>query len=311
MQYQHRFIRRAAVATATAAAVAAAFTAGPHGTPASAQGFADATRPGGVIAYGYQFGIGAPGALIKVCWARPQRIPSSSVLGHVIWRSDPFTPSSVVGGRDSDSVRCFFDNEATRDVSAWDGVPGGDAGTRGTFGGVPGIQPGQRYYYQVTTAYRNGLQDRDGDGVPDSGAQFMSPLSSNSNFATAVSPSSVTSVDGSSPTPGQQVDLTNLTLTWQQTPGADTYVIWVARDPRMRKSRKVIGPVRVIPVDQGGDQTVTRTLNIRSRALLRSQRVFIAVGARNSADRIKPRPFGAIFSAPIEVHPETAPPGPP
>jgi hypothetical protein len=64
-------------------------------------------------------------------------------------------------------------------------------------------------------------------------------------------------------------------------------------------------------VDQGGDQEVTRVIDIRSSRLPSSGRVFITVGARNSSDRSKPKPNGWIFSPPVQVQAEIEPPPPP
>ncbi|MFN3650218.1 MAG: hypothetical protein ACK47B_11620 [Armatimonadota bacterium] len=276
----------------------------------------DATRPGDVRAYAYQLGIGAQGARIVVQWDRPSRVPSSYVLGHVIHRTSDLGITEVVGGIDSDSSRRFLDTEATRTFRAWDGAPNGeDAGSRTEFTDVPGIVPGQQYVYRVSTAYINGLQDRDLDGVPDD-AQYMSPTSMPSPRVTALAPPTVAAINGLPSGSLPNVDLRAVEVEWAQTPGADTYVIWASADSRFKKKNTVkLKPVRSVPVDQGGPSSMTRTLNLRSgvagRKLRKAKRIFITVGARNSADAIKPKPFGAIFSAPVQVRPEAGPPPPP
>lgn len=277
-----------------------------------AQGIRDQTAPGGVSAYAYQPVLGAAGARIKLGWGRPSRVPSSYILGYVIWRSDTFAPTQVVGGFFGDSNHGFIDSEATRNVTAYSGDPGSDdAGSATQFQSVPGIQPGQQYRYQVAAAYNNGLQDRDGDGMPDQGSQFMSPLSGGSGFVTAIAPGTVTTVNGTPATPGVQVDLSNLTVEWAQTPGADTYVIWVATDPGFRKGKKAFNVGKTLPVDLGGPATTSATINAsKSSAIRKARQVYISVGARRSGEP-KPRPYGAIFSPPVVVTPETGPPPPP
>lgn len=269
-------------------------------------------RPGSIQAFAYQPRFGAPGAFIRLNWNRPRSVPSSYIRGYVIWRGDLFSPVQRVGGLDTDARRWFVDSEATRDVTAFDGDPGStDAGSRTVFPTVPGIVPGQIYSYQVAAAYVNGLQDRDNDGVPDAG-EFMSPLSQRTNWVTAIAPPQITHLNGQAVGGAPlQVDVTRFDLQWQQTPGADTYEIWVSRKPTFKGAKLRIKAGRTLPVDQGGTPTLTRTINIRKGGYRKAQTLYIAVGARNSQDRVKPRPYGAIFSAPVAFQVERTPPPPP
>jgi hypothetical protein len=265
-------------------------------------------------AFAFQPRFGAPGAFIRVGWSRPRSVPSSYMLGYVVWRADLFSPLQRVAGIDSDARHSFTDSEATRNVTAFDGDPGStDAGSRTVFQSVPGITPGEIYSYQVAAAYVNGLQDRDGDGEPDEG-EFMSPLSMRTNYVTAIAPPQITQVDGQpvgGGGGGVLVDLNSFNVEWQQTPGADTYEIWVSRSPSFRGSKIRIKAGRTLPVNQGGTLTESRTISIRNASYRRTRQLYVSVGARNSQDRIKPRPFGAIFSAPVAIQVEGAPPPPP
>src|SRR5262249_41105776 len=71
------------------------------------------------------------------------------------------------------------------------------------------------------------------------------------------------------------------------------------------------GPFPTTPVNQGGPTTLSRTISIGSGSLAKARRIFISVGARNSMDWAQPKPFGAIFSQPVQVQPELPPPPPP
>lgn len=265
----------------------------------------------GLTAYAYQPRFGAPGAYIRLGWNRPRAVPSSYILGYVIWRTDITSPLDRVGGIDTDAQHTFIDSEATRNFTAYDGDPGStDAGARTLFQGVPGIVPGRLYNYQVAAAYVNGLQDRDNDGMPDDG-EFMSPLSLRTNWVTALAPPRISTVNDETPGGATLVDLQSFNLTWEQTPGADTYEIWISRKPSFNGNKLRIKAPKTLPVDLGGPQTVTMTINANRGGLRNSQVVYVAVGARNSQDRVKPRPFGAIFSAPVAVQVETPPPGNP
>lgn len=265
-------------------------------------------------AFAYQPRFGAPGAFIRLGWSRPKSVPSSYILGYVVWRGDLFSPLQRVAGLDTDARRSYTDSEATRNVTAFDGDPGSaDAGSRTVFQSIPGVRPGEIYTYQVAAAYRNGLQDRDGDGQPDD-ADFMSPLSRRTNYVTAIAPPQITQVDGQGVGGGGggvQIDPTSFSVEWQQTPGADTYEIWVSRNPSFRGAKIRIKAGRTLPVNQGGALTESRTISVRNANYRRARQLYISVGARNSQDRIKPRPFGAIFSAPVVVQVEGAPPPPP
>jgi hypothetical protein len=272
------------------------------------RGGANASRPDSVVAYGFQRQIGEQGAFIRVTWDRPKSIRSSLVLQYVIWRASTLDPQPIiVGALDGDSLRFFIDNESPRPVNAFSGNPGDVAGGRTVLPTQPGLVAGQQYYYQVSTAYNAGLEDRNGDGKPDTGMQFMSPLSMRSAFATAIAPPAITQPQG-----GEQVQLDQLEIRWQQSLGANEYVIWVSRDPTFPAAKRVaFGPFRTIPSDQGGTTEITRTIDARNNKLGNARIVFIAVGARNALDAIKPKPFGAIFSNPIQVQAENVPPPPP
>lgn len=265
----------------------------------------------GLTAFAYQPRLGAPGAYIRFGWNRPRAVPSSYILGYVLWRTDISSPLQVVGGIDTDAQRNFTDSEATRNATAYDGVPGSaDAGSRTVFEGIPGVVPGRLYSYQVAAAYVNGLQDRDNDGEPDEG-EFMSPLSMRTNWVTAIAPPRIATVNDQAPGGATQVDLASFNLEWEQTPGADTYEIWVSRKPSFTGPKLRIKAPKTLPVDLGGEQTVSLNINANRGSFRKAQVLYVAVGARNSRDRVKPRPFGAIFSAPVAVQVETPPPGNP
>jgi hypothetical protein len=265
--------------------------------------------PDDVSSYAYQPQIGMPGARIRVTWDRPSRVPSSLVVGHVIWRGDILGNFQTAGSKDGDQ-RFFLDTEATRTIDSITGTPGEDDIGRETIT-VPGLVPGVGYRYQVSTAYRVGFQNGFGTGgEPDLTTQVMSQLSSRSRWITAIAPPQVLAVNGLDPQGIPQVDPANLSVTWQQTPGADAYVIWVAADPQFRRNRVKSGIIRTVPVDLGGAETMTASLNAFRGRLRRASRLFITVGARNSRDP-KPKPFGAIFSPAVTVQPLAAPPPPP
>lgn len=266
----------------------------------------DQTAPTNVVVRAFQPFIGAPGAFIRVNWARPKRVPSASIFGYVVRRNSFSGFQEVVGGIFGDR-RGFIDTQATRTVSAYDGTPGSDdAGEPADFTAT-GIVAGSQYGYQISAAYQNGLQDRDGDGEPDD-AIFMSPSSRGSGMVTAIEPPTIVAIDGSTPN-NAQVQLREFQIDWQQTPGANQYVLWVGRDPGFR--RRVQVPLgRTVPVDLGGDVTVSKVVSV-ARAKFRGARVlYIAVGARAARDPA-PVPFGAIFSAPVAIQPLDVPPPPP
>lgn len=266
----------------------------------------DQTAPKNVTARATQPYIGAPGAFIRVTWSRPQRVPSSSVLGYVIRRNSFSGFNQVVGGVFGDQ-RGFLDFEAARTISAYDGDPGSDDAGAPTDFDVTGIVAGSQYGYQVTAAYQNGLQDRDGDGEPDD-AQFMTPPSRGSGMITAIAPPTIVAVNGGTPA-GALVDLSSFQVDWQQTPGANTYVLWVGTDPSFRR-RVQINLGQTVPVDLGGDLTVSKVVSVARAKFRRATALYLSVGARVSRDP-KPVPNGAIFSAPIAVQVLNTPPPPP
>lgn len=267
---------------------------------------------GGVTARAYQRGIGGPSG-IRVSWNRPKTIPSSLILGYVIWRSDDFGGFNLVGGVDNDSSHDFVDVTSTRSVYAYNGAPGQMAGARSLFLNVPGITPGQQYRYQVSAAARSGLLDQDRDGVPDN-TQIMTGLSVPSGTVTAIGPPSIATINGQSVGDGEAVPVstTSFQVEWQQGAGADTYVIWVSSDPGFPAGKRyATKPIRTLPVDLGGSSTVTRTVKLNKGSLRRAKRLFVAVGGRNSRDRFRPVPYGAIFGSAVKVRPIVTPPPPP
>jgi len=134
----------------------------------------------------------------------------------------------------------------------------------------------------------------------------MSPLSSTSTWVTVIRPAVITA-----PLQAAQVDLGELDVTWNQTAGADEYLIWLSADPNFSRPVR-FGPFNnEIPVDQGGPATITQRINAQVRQLAGARSVFIAVGAQNSQDATNPQPRGHIFSTPVSVTPETIPPPPP
>jgi len=262
----------------------------------------------GLTAYAYQPRLGAPGAYIRMGWSRPRAVPSSYILGYVVWRTDISSPLDRVGGIDTDALHTFIDSEASRNITVYDGIPGStDAGSRTVFQNIPGIVPGRLYNYQVSAAYVNGLQDRDNDGVPDDG-EFMSPLSLRTNWVTAIAPPRVSTVNDQTPGGTLLVDLASFNVEWEQTPGADTYEIWVGRNPSFTGAKLRIKAPKTLPVDLGGEPTVSININANRGSFRNARVLYVAVGARNSKDRIKPRPYGAIFSAPVAIQSETRPP---
>jgi hypothetical protein len=267
----------------------------------------DSTRPKDVKARPFQPAIGAPGAFFKIGWSRPGNVPGNYILGYVIRRSSFSTGQSVVGGLFGD-VRNFVDSEAGRTVSAYDGDPASDdAGAPADFT-VTGIVPGQFFAYQVSSAYRNGLQDRDNTGTPDGTLEFMSPLSNNSGYIMAVGPPTIAAINGSSGS-GQQVDVSQIQVDWQQSPGTDTYVLWISKTPNFKNHVEVkLG--KAVPVDLGGDSIVSKVVNASSKKLRGATNLFLSVGGRRGGDP-KPVPFGAMFSAPVQVQVLTTPPPPP
>jgi hypothetical protein len=269
------------------------------------RGGRNADRPFEIRAFGTQREIGEPGATIRVTWDRPKTIRNSQILQYIIWRFENVGLSpQIVGALDTDTLRGFADNEQIRSVIAFNGDPGtDDVGVRATIANVPGIVPGNEYRYQIATAYTNGLEDRDNDGMPDVG-DFMSPLSLTSTWATAIRPARIIS-----PLQGTEVDLTQLEITWEQTPGADEYILWISTDPRFRRGVTVRGPFQESPVNLGGPLTITQTIDVSG--LGASQRIFVTVGARNSQDPIPPKPLGWIFSQPLQVRSLITPPEPP
>jgi hypothetical protein len=272
-----------------------------------AQTLVDDTRPFEVTARAFQPRFAAPGTFIRVQWQRPSNVPSSTVQGYVIWRGDTQNPLAVVGGLDTDSARRFIDSSAGRTVRAFDGAPGDVAGSRADFD-VTGIRAGERYSYQVASSYQNGLQDRDNDDMPDD-EQYMTPLSQRTRYITALTQPTLVGINGAAPANGMEVDPLSIAVTWNQTPGANAYVIWVSQDPTFRRGKKQFNGGKTLSVDSGGPSEITKTITLTGK-LRNARRLFIAVGARNVRDP-KPAPFGAIFSQAVQLKPIQSPPPPP
>ncbi|HTE20552.1 MAG TPA: hypothetical protein VK689_19470, partial [Armatimonadota bacterium] len=218
------------------------------------------TRPDSVEAFGFQLRIGAPGAFIRVTFDRPKSIPSTQVLQYVIYRFDPFVDSRIVGALQSDAAKSFLDSESARTLAnVYTGIPGSDdPGGPGEVT-VPGIVPGTQYRYQVATVFRSRIltpgEEGGGGGGGGGGEEGtidrISPLSQSTPWATAIAPPVI-----GRPIGGEQVQLSELGVTFQQTPGADSYIIWVSRDPNFAQGRRLVFRVpRTVPVDQGGPTT--------------------------------------------------------
>ena len=264
------------------------------------------TQPNSARAQGFQRQVGIPGARILVKWDRPKRVPTNDVLGHVVWRMDQFGNFLAVWGTDGDGVRRFEDPDIMHDATFWDGDPNSDdAGSRTVTTDIPGVTAGLQYRYQVATAFtRRG--DLDMDGTPDD-LDVMSPLSSPSNWATAIQPATIIL-----PAQDAEVDLTNLTVSWQQTPGADKYILMMSTSGLFpKKGTTTIATFQEVPVDLGGSPIITHTVTVRDGALLGAARVFLTIGALNSGDKRKPAPLGAIFSPSLPLVPLRVPPPPP
>lgn len=272
-----------------------------------AQGIVDDTRPAEVIARAFQPRFAAPGTFIRVQWQRPSNVPSNTVQGYVVWRGDTQTPLAVVGGLDTDSTRRFIDSAASRTIRAFDGSPGDVAGSRADFDAT-GLRAGERYAYQVASSYQNGLQDRDGDDMPDD-EQYMTPLSQRTRYITALTQPTIVGINGAAPANGMEVDPLSLTVSWNQTPGANAYVLWVSQDPTFRRGKKAFNGGKTLSIDSGGPDTVTKTISLPGK-LRNAKRLFVAVGARNVRDP-RPAPFGAIFSQAVGLKPIQSPPPPP
>jgi hypothetical protein len=260
--------------------------------------------PHAVQASGWQTRVGAPGAFIRVDWNRPRDLRGNQVLQYVVWRQDRFGTLEIVAAFEGDAIRRFIDSEAPRTVLAFAGQPGGLAGDREAFD-AGGIVPGEEYRYYIATAHTAEPPVIDPQDPDPEVEERMSPLSAPSPQATAIAPPVVVS-----PIDGQQVLLSAIPVTWQQTPGADTYFIWVSTDPRFPENQRVqFGPFVRPRVEV--PQPTTEVIDARNARFAGSEQLFISVGGRNSQDRIPPRPFGAIFSQPVRVEPEDTPPPPP
>lgn len=261
-------------------------------------------------------GIGSPATGIRISWKKPRGVPGRAgsdqtfqdgILGYVLYRIDTTGGgiAEVVGGTLGD-LRQFLDGffviHMVPNVFPG-GQPGQDAGDPEDLEDVPGLIPGHRYRYQVQAAYHT-EQDFDGDGAPDD-LDLLAPLSPFSNAATVLVPAVILS-----PAPGDTVDLSNLTVTFQTTPGADKYQVAVSSGIGFRASKTARCPtVTVVPPDKGGPTEASAVGCDVSVKLLGAPQVFISVFAWTSSDA-RPVPFGAVTYPPIAVTPVTPPPPP-
>ena len=297
------------------------------------RGGANALRAYDMNAFAYQFRVGAPGSVIKVHWSRPKTIPSSSIKQYVVYRSDQSGNFQAVGSFPGDTVHSFEDTEATRTLTGvYTDPPGTIATTTTATVTAPGIVAGQQYRYQVATVFDEGQLNPSqggtgsttgggtnggtgtgatpGSGAPQggpnqTGSLDISPLSLSTAWVTATSPPLIVA-----PIAGQQVNLSQLTVTWQKSTGSDQYLIWISTSPNF-KSHATFGPFQASRPEDDGQPTATATFDARTSKLSNANNIFISVGAYSSVDQNRPQPFGAIFSPPVSVQPESAPPPPP
>lgn len=295
------------------------------------QGGANAQRPSGVDAFAFQYRIGAPGAVIRVHWDRPRTVPVSSVAQYVIYRADTTGNLQIVGATQGDTLHSFDDTEAVRTLNnVYTSPPGTIGPTAATVTNAPGITPGQQYRYQIATVFYQGELNNSGSGGTTTGTGTgngngngngngtgtgaggnnqgpleVSPLSVSTPWVTAIAPPLIVQ-----PTAGQQVNLAQLNVTWQKSAGADQYLIWISKDQRF-SNKAVFGPFQASRPEDDGNPTASVTIDARSAKLASSSTAYITVGAYSSVDQNRPRPFGAIFSPPVAMQPQTSPPPPP
>jgi hypothetical protein len=267
-------------------------------------------------------GCGGPTAL-RVRWDRPKGVPPggtvtpgganfrNGILGYVVWRTDTTgqgTPE-VVGGVMGDMREFLDESQVPHTVPNVLSAPGpwqvGAAPTGpADLPGVAGLLPGHRYRYQSLAAYHT-EQDFNGDGTPDP-QDLFAPFSPYSNPATFIVPELLIF-----PAAGSPADLTNLTVRWQTTDGADRYQVIISRDIRFLPNQTVRLPVvTVVPPDRGGPLEAEVTgVNVAGDAKLKgATQVFISVVAFNSGDPVKVKPNGGVCYAPIQVVPIAPPP---
>src|SRR5207248_7632954 len=141
------------------------------------------------------------------------------------------------------------------------------------------------------------------------GADFLSPFSPYTNPATFIVPRLILQ-----PAQGDTVDLNNLTVRWQTTEGANAYQVIISTDPEFRGNTTFkVGPVvQVVPPDLGGPlEASINAITVNNARLRNARQLFISVIAWNTDDPLRPKPFGGVCYAPIEVLNATAPPPPP
>lgn len=276
-------------------------------------------------------GCGGPTGL-RVRWNRPRGVPSTGtvpfdtggggggtggntnakqgILGYLVWRTDT-TGGAIqeVVGTNLGDLREFLDQATAAHTMAaeFGGEPTpGVAVTAPTVPGttvVPGLIPGNRYRYQIMTAYRT-LQSFSGQPVQVI-QNLFSPFSPYSNPTTYIEPRAVLF-----PTNGAPVDLTNFTAEWETTPGADRYQVIISRDIRFLPNQTVRLPiVTVVPPNLGGPLTAAiGPVAVNNPKLAGANQIFISVLAWNSSDPVLPRPLGGVCYAPVQATNATPPP---
>ncbi|MBI3909843.1 MAG: hypothetical protein HY320_02805 [Armatimonadetes bacterium] len=281
---------------------------------------------GGTTAFGteaqaVQLAPGSPTG-IRVTWKRPRQVLSEQVLQYVIWRSNPggLGAVQVVGAVNGDGLHRFDDTETTVHtvVGAFNGTPGTAfrppdftnlAGDREDVEDVPGLIAGQKYRYQVATAWHF-EQDLNGDGTPDP-EDLMGPLSSASPLATFLPAPEITSPTNT--VPPTDVDLADLTVDFTTVAGGNEYALAVSREVDFNSASTIIAATKnVLPPDLGGPDEEAFTSVDALRGKLRTDEfIFLAVGVRSRDDRLAPGPNGFVFSAPVQVRNSLFGPPPP
>jgi len=271
-------------------------------------------------------GVGTGETGIRVQWKRPRGIQGDlgsttlfkpGIIGYVVYRTDVTggAITQAVGGVLGDQ-RIFLDASFT--VHGIPNViPAGQPGTTAAaatvdnaiptgLAAVPGLIPGHRYRYQIQAVYHT-EQDLDGDGINDP-TDVYGPLSPFSNPTTALVPAQILA-----PAQGDTVDLRNLVVTFQTTPGADRYQVLISKNLNFRGPGVVRCPIRqIVPPDRGGPAQVSVPCSIQpsTRNVGAGNRTFITVLAFAADDPFRPVPFGGVTYPPIQVT-QTGPPPPP
>ena len=272
----------------------------------------DGTSVVGADAVAFQESRFDPVARIRFDFRRPRQVPAQNVLQYVIWRQDETTGVALraIAGTNAEF---FVDQEGgpfTR--TFYNGVPApfsaqSEAGEQEAVTGIAGLTPGATYRYAAATAFRT-QQDLDGDGVPDD-LDLMGPLSDLTNSVTAIRPPQIDDA-----TTDDNVDLSDFEVTAFTTPGANRYFVEVSSSINFPDGDTVkAGTLDVVPPNVGGPNSITFTgLNVANKFqnVPSGGTVFISVCALKTGDP-KPRPFGGICSAPVQVTRVDGPPPPP